>query len=362
MGNSFTNIHAYNKKGLSQDAVVQRIDDFYHSIGYEVAPEEANTDVNLFIFYKQGSPWITIYEDTCEDLTHEELAKCVERFSRILVMSVAVASVYDGQEASVALGNSREPKKIVTVSDADENSDFGGRFRFSVPPVFEKMAALFNKPSEKNKLYKLWNGNYRYPEEKIAAFVGLLGINKTLATCGYRIYDQKFHRSGRGFARDYNVINRCYNRRGDASGGNEAFLPVMEAVEYDESISAMKEFRAVFRNTMASSKGLSFYVFGKAVDESLRSGQSRAVHVKAVYRDYDGNKHDCIKPFAEVEFVNGQKGLCVKFDEIELVKEEPVEFYMTLKNLPRSGECVRVAVMPTENPKQGQCGVKVDNC
>lgn len=361
MANSFTNVHVFNKKALSKEAVLRRMDDFYLSIGYEVASEDENADVNIYFFYQENNPWVTIYEDTCDDLTRDELAGCVERFSKIFVMPAAVANVYDGAEASFAYGNARTPENTVVISDADKK-EFGGRFRFSVPPVFERVVPLLEQPTDKNNLFKIWRGRYRYPEEKLAAFTALFGINPALSTCGYRIYDQKFRKSGRPFIRGYSIINRCYNRSESVPGGKESFLPVMEAVEYDESISAMKEFRAVFRNTMGSSRGLNFYVFGKAVDESLRSEQSRAAHVKVIYRDYDGNEHSFIRPFDEVDFVNGQKGLCLKLEDIELVKEEPIEFYLTLKNLPRSGECVRVAVMPVENPKQGQCGIRVDNC
>lgn len=361
MGNSFTSIHAYNTKALSKETILQRIDDFYLNLGYDIVAENEISDVNVYLFYKKGEPWVTIYEDTCEDLTAEELAGCVERFSRILVLPVVIASVYDSESASFAYGDARDPDRVVTISDEDERNDFMGRFRFSIPPAFAELIPLLKKPMDRYKLYKVWWGNYQYPEEKLAAFSSLFGISPALAACGYRIYDQKFRKNGKFPPEGYAVATRCYHKGGDVMQNEKAFLPVMEAVGYDKTICAMKEFYVAFRNVMASSKGVDFYVFGKAVDQSLRSGNYRPAHVKAVYRDYDGKTHECIRPFAEVGFVNDRKGLCAKFNDVDLVKGETLEFYLTLKDLPRSEECVRVAVMPAENPKEGQCGVEVDN-
>lgn len=361
MAGSFTSVHAFNKKALPKEAIIQRFDDFYFKTGYELAHEDENADANIYIFYKSGDPWVTVYEDTCDELSMDELADCVKRFSGILAMPIAVGNVYDGEEASFAYGDSRTSENIVVISDADEKNDFGGRFRFSVPPAFERIVPFLKKPMDKYKVYKVWRSSYRYPEEKLAAFTRLFGINFVLATCGYRIYDQRFRRRGVPFVRDYCIISRCYKRRENAAERREAFLPMMEAVSYDNSISAGKEFHASFCNTTDFSRGLIFYVFGKAIDESIRSGQTRAEHVKVVYRDYDGAEHSVDPVLDDVDFVNGTKGLCVKLDAVELVKEEPIDFCMTLKNLPSSGECVRVAVMPMENPKAGQCVVKIYN-
>ena len=362
MSSSFTNIQAYNVKAVPEEKIIQRIDDYFYDTGYWRVPENAASDVNLFIFYKKGEPWVTIYEDVCEDLGASELVRCAERYSHVLVLPVAIASVCDGAQANFAFSDAHKPENNVLISEESAGKkDFLGRFQFGANP-FAKLESLVSHPENRVKLPKVWRAAYQYPEDKLSAFAQLFHINSTLVTCGYRLFDQKYKNNRKFDIDGYSVTVRCYSKSTqDIVRNGDITMPLMETVEYDESISTMKEYRAVFQNCSGSSTGISLFLFGDAVDRGVRGLGYRSSHVKVKYRTYEGKQKEDVHPFAIVNFANQQKGLCAKMSEVEIVKDSPVEFTFTLRDLPRSDEKIFVAVAPMENPRDGQCVVAVTN-
>lgn len=362
MSSSFTNINAYNIKAVPEEKIIQRIDDYFYDTGYWRVPENAASDVNLYIFYKKGDPWVTIYEDVCEDLGSSELIRCAERYSHILVLPVVVASVYNSEEANFAFGDAHKPENSVLISDDSGNKkDFLGMFQLGANP-FSKLEPMLKYPDDKVKLPKVWRGSYQYPEDKLSAFAQLFGMDRTLATCGYRLYDQKFKKTKSFDIDGYSITVRCYSKGTEENVRNgDITIPLMEPVKYDEAISSMKEYHAVFRNCSGSSKGVSLFVFGEAVDESVRRTGYRPAHVKAKYSTYEGETKECIQPFAIVNFANKQKGLCAKLEDVEIVKDSPVEFIFTLRDLPRSDEKIYIGISPMDNPRDGQSVIAVVN-
>lgn len=362
MSSSFTNIQAYNAKSVPEEKIIQRIDNYFYDTGYWRVPENAASDVNLFILTKKNEPWIAIYEDVCEDLSSSELVRCAERYSNVLVMPVAVAAVYNGSEAAFAFSDAHRPENNVLIADEQANKkDFLGRFQLGGSP-FSKLDSILRHPENKTKVPKVWRSAYQYPEDKLSAFVQLFNINRTLATGGYRMFDKKYKDNKRYTIDGYSVTVRCYSKgTQDTIRNGDITIPMMEAVEYDETISSSRQYRAVFNNCSGSSTGLSFFLFGDAIDRSAGMSGNRSAYVKARYTTYEGEKKECVETLSVVNFVNRQKGLCAKMDDVEIVKDSPIEFTFTLRDLPRSEEKIYIGVSPKENPREGQRVIAVTN-
>lgn len=361
MGVSFTNIHAYNDKGYSNSRIIDTVQKHYTEHGYSCVSEKECPDICMYVFHSRDQRWVTFYQDTYEDLPYAELPECAREFAHMVKLPVLIGAVYDSEEAVIAYANDENDEDSTLIADSLPTTR--GYFRYAAQSPFTKLVPLLRYAADKPKISKTWRSYFNTPEEKLAEFAALFGINSKLIGIGYRQYDETF-RETPSFQLDGYTVTPLYFRKEQnktIQEEKEPAFPILAVSSYDKIIWEKREYHISFINKSASGKGVSLFIFGAGISSVVEHNSFDNLVCSVKYMTKDGAYTTAEQSFSAVCFVDNTNGLCAKFENVELMKDEEIIFSFTLTRFSTDDSSVKIAAAPLENPKNGQIGVEV-NC
>jgi|GEM_PF-4502250 len=186
MGATFGNIHINNQENLSKNILIEKLIEGFKSLNYENT-KQSHADINLKIFYNPSSKWVCIYSDEIDEIRLNDLKRIGNFYHKIFSTDVIASHVVDSDALFMY---KKGIKTDLYISEIDESEMSYNKSKSKLPKgLIERWEHLLKNRNSQKDLLNVWNTNYDFAEEKLAAIGHLIGFDDLLAQNGLKYFN-----------------------------------------------------------------------------------------------------------------------------------------------------------------------------
>lgn len=256
MGATFGNIHINNQENLSRNILIDKLIEGFKSLNYENT-KQSHADINLKIFYNPSSKWVCIYSDEIDEIRLNDLKRIGNFYHKIFSTDVITSHVVDSDALFMY---KKGIKTDLYISEIDESEMSYNKSKSKVSKgLIEKWEHLLKNRNSQTDLLNVWNTNYDFAEEKLAAIGHLIGFDDLLAQNGLKY----FNNIADDISNNYEVISLSFvNTLKLIKVSYIEGLPVFKNLDCEPEMKRISdEYTLRFYNIGGKSKGILIEIF-----------------------------------------------------------------------------------------------------
>ncbi|NIK69428.1 hypothetical protein [Paenibacillus sp. BK720] len=257
MGSSFANIQLKAANALSVEQVVQVITELMENNLFEKVEEPEDRSI---VFSCDGSsPWLTIYDEFCDDGDQDILDALAEALSLKLGTLAVSNSVYDSDLLYMKLFN--QGKCLDTfVNDVDIYNEMteSKRRRQGVPSKWASLAEEISK----EEITRIWGEETVFAEDTLWELSKLYSWNTDRSCTGFRYKKDVGWGEGDNVLhfRDNNPAGKLFEEQGPTRLELVSYQPYLDCSTESEETTYFS-----YSNTGRSAVGISIMMWGSAI-------------------------------------------------------------------------------------------------
>jgi hypothetical protein len=374
MGATFGNIHIYNQQKLSKNALIDKLVEGFKSLDYEVSNQK-RADLQLKILYNPSKKWICIFTDDIDSINVKDLKRIGNFYHKMFLTDIITSHVVDS-DALLMYVKGKKTDLYVSVAD-DNNMTYYSHDANISRGTIDKWKHLLETQYQQTELLDIWNKNYIFAEEKLAAIGQMIGFDELLSKNGFSYFNDIEEE----VTLNYEVLSLSFdNKEKPLKISYKEGFPFLKRRGWTQLLEMDNIYPGhVFYNDGGNSKGLIIEINSSDTDsiifESIEISQRKSVYhangwsgfsiiniQKAVFSKVSEKK--CKAEFPEFEIAPGlsveyfhdiQKKKGISHQKIQSVVDDQrltCEYFVVIKAVSSQivSSKIELKITPIDNP------------